>query len=364
MTTQHSPNGGPSRWATYCSSALILILLATLLQGAQPAIGIRSPSWITKTQPVLQELIAQSQQSSVRVIIQQTGEEGRVADMVARSGGIVIDELPIIHSVVATVPVTAIPRIAALASVRWVSLDTQMMSSTDKGDSTLSNTNPSSAAEGNDVTGATVSPSPPPARPNTYLETIGVRPVWSMGLKGNQIGVAIIDSGVDNTSKDLDPIVADDGSFSATSHTINDVYGHGTHIAGIVAGNGTLSSGYYMGIAPEATLLNLKISDESGLAYESNTIRAMQWVLDHKDEFNIRVVNLSINSTVEASYKTSPINAAAEILWFNSIVVVASAGNVLPGQTFNPINSAPANDPLIITVGASDESTPPIVLTT
>ena len=334
----HSRNSRSSRWTAYGSGALILWLVASLLQFARPAIDLQNSSWAAKTQPALQALIAHGKPESVRVIIQLTGNDDHVAELIAGAGGAVIDELPIIRSVVATAPAAALPQIAALPAVRWVSLDAAMMSSKAKGSD-------SPAAE----------PSLAPATPNTYLDTIGVRPVWSMGIKGRQIGIAIIDSGIDNSSKDLTSIVSDDGSFSPNSRTINDVYGHGTHIAGIISGNGSMSSGYYMGIAPEAILLNLKISDESGLAYESDTVKAMQWVLDHKTEYNIRVVNLSINSTVEASYHTSPINAAAEILWFNGVVIVASAGNVLPGQTFNPINSAPANDPLIITVGASDE---------
>jgi len=77
----------------------------------------------------------------------------------------------------------------------------------------------------------------------------------------------------------------------------------------------------------------------------------MQWVFDNKDTYNIRVVNLSIAATVPQSYHTSPIDAAAEILWFNSIVVVTSAGNYGP----DAVNYAPANDPFIITVGAVDE---------
>jgi serine protease AprX len=92
-----------------------------------------------------------------------------------------------------------------------------------------------------------------------------------------------------------------------------------------------------------------------GLAYESDTVDAMQWVLDHKDEYNIRVVNLSIQSTVPQSYHESAMDAAAEILWFNGVVVVAAAGNWNNNSTFNAIQAAPANDPFIITVGATDE---------
>ena len=81
----------------------------------------------------------------------------------------------------------------------------------------------------------------------------------------------------------------------------------------------------------------------------------MQWVLDHKDEYNIRVVNLSIQSTVPQPYHDSALDAAAEILWFNGVVVVAAAGNLNDDDSYNAIQAAPANDPFIITVGATDE---------
>ena len=127
-------------------------------------------------------------------------------------------------------------------------------------------------------------------------------------------------------------------------------------MAGIIAGTGRLLNRLLPGHRPEVTLISLKISDETGMAYESDTVAAMQWVFDNKDAYNIRVVNLSINSTTEQSYHDSPMNAAAEILWFNGIVVVASSGNRSEDWSWNTINTAPANDPFIITVGASHEN--------
>jgi serine protease AprX len=90
--------------------------------------------------------------------------------------------------------------------------------------------------------------------------------------------------------------------------------------------------------------------NDDGSARASDIIQGLQWVLDHKDEYNIRVVNISFNSTVAESYHTSPLDAAVEVLWFNEIVVVVSAGN----QT-NGILYPPANDPFVITVGATDD---------
>ncbi len=113
-------------------------------------------------------------------------------------------------------------------------------------------------------------------------------------------------------------------------------------------------NGEYRGIATEAGLINLKVADKDGMTYESDVIEAFEWVYNHKDEDNIRVVNLSMNSSVTQSYHTSPLSAAVEILWFNGIVVVVSAGNNGTGE--GPVTLyPPANDPFVITVGATED---------
>ena len=198
---------------------------------------------------------------------------------------------------------------------------------------------------------------------NTYLETLRVPPVWDMGLNGSGITVAVVDSSIAQDD-DFSAIAGEPGSdrlimrlgFNTSAYTVEDVYGHGTHVAGIIAGNGTKSDGFYKGVAPGVNLIALKISDDYGKAYESDTVAALQWIFENKDAYNIRVVNLSIQSTVEQSYHDSALDAAVEILWFNGVVVVAATGNKGPDDDFNPVLAAPANDPFIITVGASDEN--------
>lgn len=216
-------------------------------------------------------------------------------------------------------------------------------------------------------------PQPLPAPPHTYLDTLNVRPLWNMGLKGTNVYVAIIDSGM-APDWDFQRLPGELGGTSSRLHTqisfndntnlAFDTNGHGTHVAGIVGGSGQKSNGLYKGIAPNVGFLSLKVSDDNGMAYESDVVEAMQWVYDNNRNlgtasattpYRIRVVNLSLNSTVEQSYHTSPLSAAAEILWFNGVVVIASAGNVTAESGYNTINAGPANDPFIITVGASDE---------
>jgi serine protease AprX len=119
-----------------------------------------------------------------------------------------------------------------------------------------------------------------------------------------------------------------------------------------MAGDGTQSKGQYIGIVPKANILNVRISNDQGQASESDTVSALEWVLKNKTKYNIRVVNLSLNSAHEQSYHTSPLAAATEILWFNRIVVVVSAGNRGVADLYPP-----ANDPFVITVGATNDLT-------
>ena len=186
---------------------------------------------------------------------------------------------------------------------------------------------------------------------NVYNHVIGATQLWNTTnkLQGKNVTVAVVDSGIYKT-EDLSHRIKVNLNFNPSYHDGIDRYGHGTFVAGIIAGNGKKSNGKYIGVAPKATLLNVRISDDQGMMYESDVVKSLQWVSDNKDKYNIRVVNLSLNSTVAQSYNTSPLDAAVEILWFNGIVVVVSAGNNGSSTLFPP-----ANDPFVITVGATDD---------
>ena len=138
-----------------------------------------------------------------------------------------------------------------------------------------------------------------------------------------------------------------------------DSYGHGTHVAGLIAGNGNQRSdrdprdGDYVGTAPDANLISIKIADESGNASLIDVIDGIQFAVEHKADYNIRVLNLSLNSSVAESYKTDPLDAAVEEAWFSGIVVVTAAGNA--GTAGDAVSYAPANDPYVITVGGVDD---------
>ncbi|MCX6045173.1 MAG: S8 family peptidase [Chloroflexi bacterium] len=188
---------------------------------------------------------------------------------------------------------------------------------------------------------------------NVYDQVVRAPDVWSEApayLQGQGMTVAVVDSGIFKT-KNLDKRLIGQVNFNSASHNAADRFGHGTFIADVIGGNGVDSGGKYIGIAPKVNLLNVRISDDQGVSTESDVINALQWIYNNKTKFNIRVVNLSLNSTIKQSYQTSPLNAACELLWFNGIVVVAAAGNSGTAELYPP-----ANDPFVITVGASDDN--------
>ena len=185
-----------------------------------------------------------------------------------------------------------------------------------------------------------------------FSAVVGATDVWNREgtrLQGQGITVAVVDSGVAK-SNDFGTRKFNDVNFSRGYHDGNDKYGHGTFVAGILAGNGQTSNGAYVGIAPSANVLNVRVSDDQGMSTEADVVAALQWLLLNKDVYAIRVVNMSLNSSVAQSYHSSPLSIAAEILWFSGIVVVVSAGNNGTADLFPP-----ANDPFVISVGATDD---------
>ena len=333
---------------------LILLVALILLSGLLGSSGLPSAGQVGSIQPALVQAAAASPEQQISVIIQTSGSSDQVEGAIEELGGAVTGDLSIINALAAKVPAKTVAKLAHVQGVRWVSLDAPIVSTAKGGNGggKPGGDNPDDGLVG--------------AYDQHHLDTLNVRAVWDLDLEGQGITVAVIDSGIARVAdfnvkmRGGSPSrVLRQMSFSPNSNTVNDVYGHGTHVAGIIGGNGKKSGGDFMGVAPKVNLISLKISDEQGMAYESDTVAAMQWVLENKEDFNIRVVNLSVNSTMEQSYHDSPMNAAAEILWFNGVVVVASAGNHEVGSALDSINTAPANDPFIITVGASDESQTP-----
>ncbi|MEA2244057.1 MAG: hypothetical protein QOD24_3613, partial [Solirubrobacteraceae bacterium] len=198
----------------------------------------------------------------------------------------------------------------------------------------------------------------------TYPKTVGADKLWAAGITGKGVGVAVIDSGI---SGDMPDFKNADGSSRITANVIaspdatrpGDDVGHGTHVAGIIAGNSfnrpvsDPAHGAYVGIAPEADLVAIKVADDDGDSTVLDVIGALQFAVEHKDELNIRVVNLSVSSDTPASYLDDPLDAAVEFAWHAGIVVVTAAGN--RGDAADAVRFPPGNDPYVISVGATDE---------
>jgi serine protease AprX len=191
--------------------------------------------------------------------------------------------------------------------------------------------------------------------------TIGASTVRAaFGFEGAGIGIAVIDSGVEASHDDLSgaegPRVAAFVDFVNGATTAYDDYGHGTHVAGIVAGNGSDSNGARAGIAPASHLVVLKALDANGNGRISDVIAAIDYAIANKDAFNIRVINLSVATGVYESYNTDPLTLAARRAVESGIVVVAAAGNNgrdSAGRTHHGGITAPGNAPWVLTVGAS-----------
>ncbi len=321
-----------------------ILILAMILGLFTVAAGI--PSGAEKAHPALVEYAETHPDKSLRVIAFRSHPNSELSAFVHSLGGEIVHDLDMIHAVAVKLPASALKEFAGSQLVRWVSPDGEVESS---GQALGKKDN---------------------YPPNFYHDTVNVKPVWNMGLTGKGVTLVILDSGVKRgadfnvgVGKKTDAEnsrILFTGSFNDNGGTSNsELYvnsaGHGTHVAGIAGGNGAASNGFYVGIAPEVNLIGLQIAGPSGKSYESDVVAAMQWIYDNKATYNIRIVNMSFNSAVESSYHTSAMSAAAEVLWFNGIVVVASAGNKGPAGGYNTVKASPAHDPFIITVGATDE---------
>jgi serine protease AprX len=191
--------------------------------------------------------------------------------------------------------------------------------------------------------------------------TIGATVVrQEFGYDGTGIGVAVIDSGItpwhDDLSGEGGQRVVRFVDFVNGETTAFDDNGHGTHVAGVIAGNGFDSGGARTGIAPGANLTVLKVLDNQGKGHISDVIAALDYVVANKDALKIRVVNLSVAAAVHESYETDPLTLAARRAVMAGIVVVAAAGNFgsrLDGKTQYGSVAAPGNAPWVLTVGAS-----------
>jgi serine protease AprX len=322
-----------TRWRSRLAVALVAAAVPTFA-------GTTAVQATPSAQARLTAVAASSPVRKVTAIVQfKAGfAEKQAKAVVAGYGGKVVTRVPLINGLAVQLPAKQAKALAADRKVVGLTLNTRVHS-TGLGNLGLLAT--------------------------TYPKTTQADKLWQRGITGAGIGVAVLDTGVAGDAPDFKG--ADGGSrvvanvvTSPGAATAGDGFGHGTHVAGIIAGNSFNRSprdpfyGKYVGIAPDANLIAIKASDDAGNATVLDVINGIAFAVDHKADFNIRVLNLSLAADTQQSYKLDPLDAAVEYAWQKGIVVVAASGN--RGAAADAVRYAPANDPFVISVGGIDES--------
>jgi serine protease AprX len=314
-------------------SFAVVAALAALMSAAVTTATAQSSSGPTAVvDPALRAM-----HGSVAVIVSGSHAAERA---VVKAGGTITRELAIIGGFAAKVPADDLTTIARVPGVRSITYDGKM------------------TVQGS-LGGGTTSGAAGPA--DVYKKVTHASGLQSMGYSGQGVVVALIDTGVsplpDVASQlvhvAIDPAgdLANCVNFSGTA-TCDDQYGHGTFLAGLIAGTGASSNGQYVGVAPQAKILSIKIAGADGSADVSNVIAALQWVVAFKNIYGIDVLNLSLGTDSTQPYMLSPLDFAVEKVWQSGVVVDVSASNLGPGaRTIDK----PADDPFVITVGAVDD---------
>jgi serine protease AprX len=295
---------------------------------------------------------AQGTTSVVHVIVQAAPGQMRAAvGSVTDLGGTVGRRLGIIGGFTATVPATSISRLHGRPGVGAVTPNRSVRLAADSYD------------------GATDVGSP-----WRTAWSMGATNAWGAGFTGRGVDVALVDSGIAPVAglTGAGKVVnGPDLSFDSQSDDTRylDGYGHGTHLAGIIAGRDPSTSSDqrkrrnlndYIGVAPDARLVNVKVADSTGATDVSQVIAAIDWVVQHRQDngLNIRVLNLAFGTDASQTYRDDPLAFAAEVAWHNGIVVVVAAGN--QGTTFGRLSN-PAIDPYVLSVGANAAAGTPTV---
>jgi serine protease AprX len=283
------------------------------------------------------EMSAANPYATVDIIVQYVSKPGNTQfAKVLKKNGILKNHLDVMNGAVFTVPVSLLPDLASDPDVAYIAPDRPLYSTSGS----------------------------PTAVLDYYPATVNAPVAWGQGLNGTSIGVAVIDSGIIDIP-DLHGqnyrVVFSQNFVGGTSGSANDQYGHGSHVAGVIGGNGNKSTGSnyfytFKGIAPNVNLINLRVLDQNGVGTDSQVIAAIQKAIQLKSTYNIRVINLSLGRPVYESYTLDPLDQAVEQAWKAGIVVVVAAGNEGRNNSKNTSGygtiTAPGNDPYVITVGA------------
>ncbi|HEX3541482.1 MAG TPA: S8 family serine peptidase [Acidimicrobiales bacterium] len=254
---------------------------------------------------------------------------GTAQQLVAAVGGRITAGLPIVNGVVADIPTVRIPVLVAIPGV-------------------VVAPNIPVFATGMGSLGTSTGRTPAAVFP----DTTGASQLGADGVTGRGVNVAVLDTGIDRLPDFAGRLVAGI-DLSGGGDPFQDLYGHGTFVAGIVAGDGTSSGGLYRGEAPGAGLISVKVAGSSGATDMATVIAGIGWAVANAATDHIGVLNVSLGGIPFASTVLNPLDQAVEVAWHKGITVVTSAGNAGPS---NGTIATPGDDPLAITAGASDDN--------
>jgi serine protease AprX len=279
---------------------------------------------------------------SLKSHIVQGVDVDTVAALVQRYGGQVTSRLEIVQGVGAILPVEAVAALLQEDAIRAVTRNGEVRLVGSAG-------TPGSKKDNWPAT--------------DYPDVVGADVTWEQGVTGKDITVAIVDTGVawhpglfrDVNGKVVKRIIAWK-DFVSGSRVPVDPNGHGTHLVGVMANTHIGADGEWNGVAPGVNIVAVRVLDRQGYGTYETVLKGIQWVVENKDTYNIRVLNLSLVAPVQSPYWADPLNQATMQAWAAGIVVVAAAGNGGP----DPLSiGVPGNNPYVITVGAfTDNYTP------
>ncbi len=189
---------------------------------------------------------------------------------------------------------------------------------------------------------------------NVASPAVKASPLWDHGVRGDGIGIAVIDTGIyphPDLTAPRNRIIKFKDFVNQRAGPYDD-NGHGTHCAGCAGGNGNKSNGKYRGPAPNANLIGVKVLDKKGAGVMSKVLAGIQWCIQNKNKYGIRILSMSLGANTTESYRDDPLCQAVRKAWEDGLVVCVAAGN--NGPSAKTINT-PGIAPEAITVGASDD---------
>jgi serine protease AprX len=319
--------GAPSALRRLAMASAAALVVAGLLAPAVAGTVERGKAWLDPAPH--RRATVEPTSGTASVIVQATaGRAAEAEKAVEAAGGRVDDRLPLIEGFEAAIPAAAVQKLAESPGIRAISANHRVTFEDYTYDSTSSASN--------------------------FARTTGATQAWAQNNLGEGVGVAVIDTGI-SQMKDFAGRVVHGPDLSGEG-TLVDTYGHGTAMAGLIGGSGADSAGRtggaYTGVAPKSTLVAVKVAGRNGAADVSTMLQAMHWVSAYKDQFNIRVLNLSWGTPSTQDPSVDPLNYAVQRLWKQGIVVVVAAGN--SGPNSGTVRK-PGDDPVILTVGAYDD---------